>query len=112
MGQVGERAGSIAHLFPPSARVKDRPVFERADVVHADLVARSWEPAGARPLDGLHQALTGKVNDAALRHCGRRLELAAVCVEAAGDAHWLDVAQALETSRNTRIPWYLPTRLM
>jgi hypothetical protein len=89
VGQVGEREQGQPHFFPPSARVKDRPIVERADVVHADLVARSWEPAGARPLDGLHQALTRKVDDAALPYCGRRLELAAICVEAAGDAHFV-----------------------
>ena len=55
--------------------------------MHAHLVARSWEPAGARPLDGFHQALTGEVDDASLADRRRRLEACAVRIEATGDAH-------------------------
>ena len=55
--------------------------------MHAHLVARSWEPAGAGSLDGFHQALTGKVDDASLADRRRRLEAGAVRIEATGDAH-------------------------
>ena len=77
----------LERLPAPAGRVEDRPVLERAHVVHAYLVARSWEPAGARPLDGFHQALTGEVDDASLADRRRRLEAGAVRIEATGDAH-------------------------
>ena len=35
----------LERLPAPAARVEDRPVLERAHVVHGHLVARSWEPA-------------------------------------------------------------------